>query len=108
MIVTKGMYDKEFKFMNNGKEETILIKPLPTSYLKKLFTIVKKFNEGNTSSEDMVAILSESEVLPILIEVVAETVRKSYPDLDSVSLDEFVGINMFTLIPFIIEVNFKK
>jgi hypothetical protein len=108
MIVMKGMYDKEFEFDNNGKKETILIKPLPTLYLRKLFNIVKKFNEGQESSQDMIKILSDSEVLPQLVEVVTETVRKSYPDLDQVTLDEFVGINMFTLIPFIIEVNFKK
>lgn len=115
MIVTKGMYDKEFKFDNNGKEESILIKPLPTKYLKQLFRVIRQFNEVNkeglTDAESTTVLINtfaESDVLPDLVELITETVKKAYPDIDAQSLEEFVQINMFKLLPFIIDVNFKK
>lgn len=115
MIVTRGMYDKEFKFMNKGKEEIILIKPLPTKNIKALYKVINKLSEldKNDLSEEevtqkMIALFADSEVLPSLVEIVTETIRKGYPDMDPVTLDEFVQANMFQLMPFIVEVNLKK
>lgn len=114
-MITKGMYDKEFKINNNGVQETIIIKPLATRYLPKLFKILKKFNEQNmegiTEAEAtniMIDSFAESDVLIHLTELLTETVKKSYPDMDPVTIDEFVGANMFQLLPLMIEVNFKK
>lgn len=128
MIVTKGMYDKEFKFDNNGKEESIIIKPLPVKLLPKLFHIVKALNDKDIKalqivssdtedvktekqlklSELMMDRLLEESVLQIVIDVVSATVEKSYPNMDVETRDEFITNNMFTLLPFIFEVNFKK
>ena len=115
MIVTKGMYDKEFKFDNNGKEETIIIKPLQTKYLPKMFKISKAFNGIDKSlpeeeqSSQIVDILTRDDIMPALIDVVYETVKKSYPEMEKDgTLDEFVSANMFKLLPFIIDVNFKR
>jgi len=128
MIVTKGMYDKEFKFDNNGKEESIIIKPLPSEHLKKLFSILKSVDTKDvkelqiltSDSEDIKTLkqqklgqlfaerLLEDEILQSLLDIVSVTVKKSYPQLDEELRDEFVTNNIFTLLPFIIEVNIKK
>lgn len=115
MIVTKGMYDKEFKFDNNGKEETIIIKPLATKFLPKLFKVIRQFNAQNKedlseeeSTANLINTFAESDIIEHLAEIVFETVKKSYPELDTQSVDEFTSANMFKLLPFIIEVNFRK
>lgn len=128
MIVTRGMYDKEFKFDNNGKEESIIIKPLTTKHLPKLFSIIKVLQDSSikdlqiksTDTEDvktskqeklsarMMEVLLEPEILTSVIEVVSATVEKSYPTMESEPRDEFIATNMFTLLPFIFEVNFRK
>ena len=117
MIVTKGMYDKEFKFDNNGKEESIIIKPLNASYMSKLFSIVQTLN-----SEDVLALkivssdneevktdkqlkinklimskILEDKTLQDVIDIVTATVEKSYPTMDKELREEFITNNMFWL-----------
>ena len=128
MIVTKGMYDKEFKFDNNGKEESIIIKPLPAKYMSKLFSIINALNnkdmkelqilkedseDTKTSkqlklSEMIMDKLLEEDILQSVVEVVTATVEKSYPNMEPELREEFITSNMFTILPFIFEVNFKR
>lgn len=111
MLVMKGMYDKEFQFDNNGKEESIILKPLPLGTVKDLFKIMnaiqKHTNEDKTV--DVLGVLADDDVIADKItKVIKDTVKKSYPDMAEDVLDDFVAVNMFTLLPLVIEVNFKQ
>lgn len=115
MIFSKGMYDKEFKFTDEeGKEQTILIKPLGGKSLGKLFKLAYAFDiKKDTITEDIDTSeifnkLVEKELVNDIYDLVEETVFKSYPDQDKDVLKEFAVKNMFVLLPFVFEVNFGK
>jgi hypothetical protein len=126
MIFNKGMYDQEFKFIDNlGKEQTILIKPLPTEYTKELFKIAGTINNSDTEkylvldsdSEDvkkekqikanelLITKLTEGDLLDSILNLCNITLRKSYPEVDVSLIDEFAGHNWNVLLPFILKVN---
>lgn len=110
MIITKGMYDKEFKIDNNGKEETILLKPLPLSNIPNLFKIMNEIQKHTIDKQvDVLGVLSSDKDTTLLImDVIKATVKKSYPELEDNLVDEFVAVNMFQLLPLVIEVNFRQ
>jgi hypothetical protein len=109
MIVNKGMYDKEFKFDNAGKEESILLKPLPVANIPELFKIVAEIQRFTTAgTTDVLSVLSsDADTAKLIVNVVRASVKKSYPEMSDDVLDDFVSMNMFQLLPLVIEVNFR-
>lgn len=102
----KGIYDKEFKYVDKeGVEQVIVLKPLPARKLPTLFGVIQVFQENKSDNpEDFVKLLTP-EVIEKLVDLCEETMKKSYPTQSEEERDGFVSSQFFKLFPTVIELN---
>lgn len=105
-----GMYDKEFDFVPvNGEATKIRLKPLTGKDLRTFFKIIKFLDLGETpkelSQKEWIALFADSDLLADLEDVTIKSIKRSYPSWNDAAIAEFVAVNMFTLLPMLIEVN---
>jgi hypothetical protein len=85
------------------------LRPLSGRHLPKLFNVIKKIevNEGSTNNEAVSSFLSkiDEETIQDLHSLGLETLKKSYPNSNQETLDEFVTQNLFKLFEAITQVN---
>lgn len=92
----------------NGEKDVFTIHPLPFKYLPKIFDLLRVVQglEGmdKKSNEDFFKTFN-SETIELIQELGLESLKISYPEIETKKLEGFVNSNLFTLLPVVIEVN---
>lgn len=118
---SKGMYDKVFTDVSlaDGAKVDIIIKPVQGVYLKKLLIITstlselktEKNPETNGESTDIIGfieILSKGDTLLDCIDIVTDSISRAYPSWDKDTIDEFVNVNVFILLPLVSQASIRN
>jgi len=92
-----------------GNKKVYEVGPLTGKYLEDLYYVMEKFSGTNTKEET----LSTEELLKVLgtdastklHKLVLETLKLSYPDIDTIQLDTFASQNLFKFVEPMIKVN---
>jgi len=112
MIVTKGMFDKTFDIDIEGIPQKITLKPLPARMLGKLMTLsndlqIKTTGDEQEDGKQLLELMSNPEVSSRMLELIEATITRSYPEWDKDMVNDFVTVNMFKLLPLVIQVNLR-
>jgi hypothetical protein len=113
MIINKGMFDKTFDIEIEGVNQKITLKPLPAKYLNDLLVISNELQIKSTGNDEQDSILildklSNSDIMSKLIVLETETIKRSYPEWDADTVNDFVTVNAFKLLPLVVKVNFRS
>lgn len=108
--MTKGMYDKHFADVElaDGTKMDLTLKPITGIMLKKVFTISNTFKNAGEDEDVTLKLLSDTDVLSDCLDIVTETIRKSYPEWSKENVDEFVSVNLFTLLGLVFQTNLRQ
>jgi len=108
--VTKGMYDKHFINVElaDGAIMDLTLKPITGIMLKKVFSISNAFKNVGEDEEAYLELLANTEVLSDCLDIVTESIHKSYPDWSKETVDEFVSVNLFALLSLVFQTNARQ
>lgn len=86
--------------------DTYEIRPLTGRFLPKLYAVSSKLGQVDEDADEKEFLKALDEDLVSKIqELAVETFKKSYPREDEEKLEQWVGQNLMSLIPPIVEVN---
>ena len=119
--VSKGMYDKHYSDVElaDGSKVDMVLKPVTGENLKKLLLIssrvdslpktTEKDEEGNfiIDNKEYIKLLSNGTFLEDCIDIVYDSVSRSYPEWDKDLTKEFVTINFMVLFPLVSQASVK-
>jgi len=82
------------------------LRPLTGRFLPKFYSVLSKF-QGVTEETESNEILSKLDEPTIekLHELILETLKATYKDIDDVKLEEFVSQHLITFLPHILSIN---
>jgi hypothetical protein len=98
------VYTKDVVMKTQNSEDVYKLRPLSGKFYPKFSAMLGKFEKTASGGEFNLSDLDES-VFGIAHELCVETLKKSYPDMDINTLEEFVSQNLMTLISALIQVN---
>jgi len=112
MIVNRGMFDKTFDIEIEGIPQKITLKPLPAKMLGTLMSLTNDLQGEPTGDSEkdglrILELMANKEVSEKLVLVIETSIIRSYPEWDKEMVSDFVTVNMFKLLPLVIQVNLR-
>jgi len=86
----------------DGTKGELILKPLGMKALPRLF---KMFENFKGSKEEEIGEHMTEETITDIIEIVYDTLKKSYPEISEEAIEEITSQNAIELFPEIIELN---
>jgi len=103
------LYKKEIVLQNaEGVEETFMFNALGAKWMGKIFKVAQRFSDikEDSTPNEILSRLDE-ETTSALVELVEETVKKSYNTLSESDVSDFAGAHFMELFPLVFELNLK-
>ena len=108
-MVSFEIYKKEIEIVNGmGNSDKYLLRPLSGRFMPKLYGVIKKFDNGKDKDGNIDNSQLDESAMGDIHFLLLETFKKSYPEQDEDTLDEFCSQNLMKLLEGLIEVNLGK
>lgn len=92
-----------------GKEEEFKFESIGAKYLPNLFTIMNRFKGIDEKSDgDEVINKLDKETVDNIMEMIIETVKKSYPEASQDDAEQFASTHFIEMMPVVINLNSPK